>query len=460
MIRPQDIEKPASNEALFRFLVVSDVLTQVLRGEVRADAVAAVAAETHFGVDGAPRHVSDRSIYRWLAEWEAGQFAGLEPASRRRTTTSVVLPERLLAFVAVQKTEDISASLPEILLRARALGVIGDEPIDRTTLYRACVRMSVPVVRCKKAKVRDSRRYAYPHRMQMVLSDGKHFRAGATRAKRLAMFFIDDASRYGLDVVVAPTETRALFLRGLYGAIQRHGRMGIMYLDHGSGFIAKDTVTVVSQLPAMLIHGEVRYPEGHGKVEKFHQTADDALLLRLDGRADVDPHCGALELRLRHWLFETYNHTPHESLPHKQTPWQRFSTDTAPLNFPESLVDLRNRFVVHLRRRVSNDHVVSIKSVDYEVPRGLAGRHIIVYRQVLDDVLSVLHDGRFVRIAPVDLTANAYARRGKATASDDVVTPQKSAADLAFERDFRPIVGPDGGFSDQKPDSTHKERLP
>ena len=39
-------------------------------------------------------------------------------------------------------------------------------------------------------------------RMLMVLADGKHFRAGTARLKRVALVFLDDASRYGLDVVV------------------------------------------------------------------------------------------------------------------------------------------------------------------------------------------------------------------------------------------------------------------
>jgi hypothetical protein len=38
--------------------------------------------------------------------------------------------------------------------------------------------------------------------MQMVLCDGKHFRAGAARLRRVALFFLDDATRMGLHVVV------------------------------------------------------------------------------------------------------------------------------------------------------------------------------------------------------------------------------------------------------------------
>lgn len=447
--RPPEPQKTPSTEALLRYQVVSAVLSRVLGGELRPDAIAVVAGHQHADCAGQPRKASERTIYRWLKAFDARGLAGLEPASRQRTKSSVVLAAPLLGFVAGQKDQDIRASIPEILRRARHLGVIGEqERVHRSTVHRACVRMGVPVVRRRKAKVRDSRRFAYPHRMDLMLSDGKHFRAGVHRLRRVAMFFLDDASRFGLHVVVGTSESTALFLRGLFEAIQHHGIADIIYLDHGPGFVAKDTQAVIAQLPALLIHGEVAYPEGHGKIERFHQTAIEALLRGFDGRADIDADCGALELRLRHWLRETYNHTDHEALGHKVTPWQRFSSDPKPLKFPESQAALREAFVVHIQRKVSNDHVISLDGTLYETPRGLAGSSIQVRRQVLDGAVSVLHQGRIVVLHPMDLAANARALRGRVAADqEDVHVLPHSAADMVFARDFQPIVDADGGFA-------------
>ena len=451
--RPKKPRQAPSSAALYRFLVVSEVLSRELRGELRADAIAEVAELAFATSEDRPRRASVRTIYRWLKAFAQRDIAELEPAERPRTHSSVVLSQRLLDFVTAEKEADIRASLPEILRRALLLGIIGEqERIDRSSLWRACVRMGVPVVRRKKAKVRDSHRFAYPHRMDLNLCDGKHFRAGVSRARRVAMFFLDDASRFGLEVVVGTSESTALFLRGLYQAVGHWGVAGILYIDHGPAYIADDTKAVIANLRVLLVHGEVAYPEGHGKIEKFNQTALAAVLRNLDGRADVDPDCGALELRLRHWLRETYNHTEHESLVPKQTPWQRFSADTKPLNLPESLTALRDRFVLEMRRTVSNDHVISVDGVFYETPRGLARTTVTVWRQVLDGTLWVLHpdgSGRLVRLHPVDLTANAQQRRGHSTTEEDTVSvPVRSAADMAFARDFRPVVGVDGGFAD------------
>jgi transposase InsO family protein len=307
--------RPLPRDALFRYQVVSLVRARLLAGVSRADAVKEVAALDHAVPSGELRRVSERSVYRWLSAYERDGVLGLEEKPRRTAAASRVLDRRLLEFLVASRAKDRRASVPELLRRAAELGLVASwRAVDRTTVFRALVRLGVSMARTKKERDRDMRRFAYEHRMELVLADGKHFRAGAARARRVACFFLDDATRLGLDVVVGTSESEELFLRGFHGVLRAHGRMGILYLDHGPGFVATAVAEVCRRLEIALVHGESRYPEGHGKVERFNQTAGRALLRALDGRADVDPACSALELRLRHWLFETYNHTPHESL--------------------------------------------------------------------------------------------------------------------------------------------------
>jgi transposase InsO family protein len=440
--------RPASPEALFRYAVISQVRARVIAGEKLARAVQAVAGILHPTPNGTPQLVGKRSIYRWLAAFRDEGFAGLEDAPRPPCDGSHVLDARLLAFMTAQKKADPRASIPEILRRARTLGVIGpDEEVDRGTAWRAARRLGLETKRRKKLRDRDSRRWMYPHRMQMLLCDGKHFRAGATRARRVALFFLDDATRRGLHVVVGTAESTAFFLRGLYETVRLHGLMDAAYLDRGPGFASCDTGEVVACLGAAWILGEAGYPPGRGAIERFNRTAEEALLRHLDGRPDVDPACGALELRLRHWLHEVYDVTPHEGLD-GESPRARWEKDSRPLRFSESDADLRARFVVHATRRVSADHVVPFEGVDYEVPRGHAGEQVTLHHQLLSGTVAMLHEGRLVELAPVDLAANATAGRARPGKADDEPEPHlpPSAADLAFERDYRPVVGPDGGF--------------
>jgi putative transposase len=438
-----------SDEALFRYQVLSQVFVRERNGQTRSKAVKAVAALEHFAADNTLRKVSRRSIYRWLAAFESKGFTGLSPAKRTSVEDSLILSRPLIDFFKSQKTDDPLTSVPELIRRAKINGLIGaDMPINRVTVWRALKRMGIDTRRRKTPKHRDSRRFAYPHRMQMVLCDGKHFRAGAARLRRVAFFFLDDSSRMGLHVVVGTSETAKLFLRGLYETILAYGLMEALYVDNGSGFIAHDAIDVVRKLDVLFIHGTAGYPEGHGKIERFNRTATEQTLRFLDGNPQVDPGCGALELRLGHYLRQQYNLASHESLAQK-SPWSCFGDDEKPLRFAESQQRLRQAFVLHTQRRVSNDNVLSLDGIFYEVIRGHAGSRVTLHRNTLDDSVAIVHKGRLVRLTPLDPHQNARDKRIQSHFQDKKDAQRiwpPSSAQMAFNRDMRPVIDPDGGF--------------
>jgi transposase InsO family protein len=454
-----------SSEALSRFAIVSQVLARMRGGEDRANAIAAAAACEFTLFDGSSRDVSSRSLYRWLGAYEERGIAGLEPGVRACKKPSRTLSEAFVEFLVVEKRRDHPASIPELISRAKERGVLAPhDSVDRSTAYRTAKRLGLRLTRCKRAKDRDARRFAYPHRLDMVLCDGKHFRAGPTRSKRVALFFLDDATRYVLHVVVGSSETKELFLRGLYGCLTKHGHIGALYMDRGPGFIAEDTIAVLAKLTIPLIHGETGYKEGRGKIERFNRTAKADVLRGLDGRPDVDPACGALELRLSHYCEHVYAQRAHEGLD-GMTPLQRFRNDPKPLRFPDDSEGLRQKFEVAVERRVSNDHVVSVDAVDYEMPKGYGGQQVVLRRRLLDGGVGFLHEGRVIDLHRVDLTSNAHAKRAKDDAGHDDTQPMpsQSAADVSFARDFGPIVGSDGGFvppQDNRDADLSEEGLP
>ncbi|MCP5066332.1 MAG: transposase family protein, partial [bacterium] len=235
-----------------------------------------------------------------------------------------------------------------------------------------------------------------------------------------------------------------LFLRGLYLCILCYGRMIGLFVDNGSGFIALDVIEVARKLHVHLIHGSAGYPEGHGKVERFNRTAAEQLLRLLPGNPRIDPEMEALELRLRHFLREQYNHQPHESLG-GMTPWERFHQNPRALRFFESAEQLRRAFVLHEDRRVSRDHIVSVEGVAYEMPLGYRGRKVMLQRHLLDGGVSLLHEGRLVRLAPVDLHANARDRRARGRDLPPTPMLPPGAAQMAFDRDLGPVVDDQGG---------------
>ena len=439
-----------SPEALWRYQWVAQIETRVLAGEALGQAITAVRAHPRLDPRGRERRPSARTLYRWVAAHREAGMAGLEPRERPRVEASRVLSPELLELLRTAKAADPELSVPDLIELARRRGVLGaEEPVCRTTVWRACRRMGLPLSRAQAMESADTRRFAYPHRMMMVLADGKHFRAGAGRLRRVALSLLDDATRFGLAAVVGPSESTALFLAGLHQLVCRHGLPNALYLDHGPGFVSGDTEAVLARLGRRLVHGRARYPEGHGKVERYHRTLQHKLLRTLDGHPEADPDCGALTLRLLHWLRECYNHTPHEGLD-GETPAERWHRDERSLELPRDRAWLDAQFLTTEERTVSKDHVVSLDGTLYEVPRACRGR-IVVTRHLLTGTLSVRTDGRQVEIHPLDPTKNAFdrrARRSRPQPSEPAGSkhPTVTPVQLAFDDDFGPLVGADGDY--------------
>lgn len=443
-----------SNETLFRYLVLSELLARERQGATRSAACAAIAGEKQMDPQGNQRSVSVRTLYRWLNRYDKDGFIGIQPKVRQTEVGSRVISKTLLDFFKQQKEDDPKTSIPELIRRAKELGLIADiEQVDRSTLWRNLKRMGVDTTRRGALHPgRDKRRFAYPHRMDMVLCDGKHFRAGGSRLRRVAMFFLDDATRLGLAVVVGTSETKELFLRGLYEAVLRYGLMSALFVDRGSGFVAHDSIAVLKQLGVLFIHGQAGYPQARGKIERFNQTALSCCLRTLDGNPGVNPDCSALELRLRHFLFRQYNHFPHEGLD-RNTPLSRFGSDARALRFFENTDELKRAFVLHHSRRVSADNIVSLDGVKYEMPCGYEKSYITLRHFILENKVCFIHRGKEIVLSPPDIYANALNKRFQTSPpSQDpagTVLPE-SSAQIAFGREHRPMVGEDGGFA--KPD--------
>ncbi|MBD3236806.1 MAG: helix-turn-helix domain-containing protein, partial [Candidatus Eisenbacteria bacterium] len=260
-----------SSAALFRYQVVSEVLARVLAGMNDAQAIRDVLRLPHVDPRGRSVRLTERTVYRWLRAFRSQGVEALENRARRKIRDSTVLSRELVRFLEQEKKRDPKASVPELIRRARELGHIGEhEPVDRTSVWRACKRLGLPLTRPARQRDRDMRRFAYSQRMLMALADGKHFRAGTQRLKRVALCFIDDATRFTLGGLVGTSESTELFLRALHQVILDYGMMRALFLDNGGAFISDDTRSVAGRLRFSFIYGTEAYPEGlcppHGYV--------------------------------------------------------------------------------------------------------------------------------------------------------------------------------------------------
>lgn len=444
---PQNTPNELDRETLFRYQVVSLVLGREAIGDVRAQAVNCAVNATHAEPSGDHRRVSQRSIYRWLKAYAEHGLPGLMGKRRLKTATSEVLERRLLDYLVTQKREDPAASIPELIKRARRKGLIKPgQSVDRSTVWRALKRMGVSTKRGRAPKKGKCRRFAFAHRMDMVLCDGKHFRVGVNRLKRVVLFFLDDATRMILATIVGTSESAELFLRGLARCVTNYGLMRTLYLDRGPGFRADASWKVVANLGVPIILGQARYPQGHGKIERFNRRVWDALLRRFCGNPEIDSSEEHLTLRLDHYVRQIYNHEPHESLG-GQTPWSRFGADPVPLRFPADQRALTGAFTLPYGRVVAKDHIACVDGVAYELPLGYADKRVLLLRNVLDGTVYFQHKGTLIKLMEVNLLANA--RRGtspKQEEEEEEIVSQPTSAEMAFNQDFRRLVDKDGNY--------------
>lgn len=434
--------------AISRYGVVALVLAKVAAGRSFSQAVLDIAKSAPHDLSGKEIRVTARTLFRWVTAYKKYGLDGLCPKSRVLKRASRVLSDDFLAFLTTQKGLDPDASLPELIRRAENLGV-GTEKISRSTVWRAAKKLNLPIFASNGLDQTDMRRFAYTHRMQMVLCDGKHFRAGDQRLRRVALVFIDDATRFTLGGEVGTSESGDFFLGALWAIIKKWGLMTALYIDHGPGFNCDDTATVCARLGIAVIFGRVRYPEGHGKIERFNRTMKADFVRSITRSHEIDPSTSSLTNRLNHYLTNDYNRRTHEEI--KRTPEDMFVSDPLALSMPESLDKMEQHFVICESRRVSRDQIITVAGVNYDMPQGYAGRIVEVYRHILHKTVSVKHDNKMIVLAPVDLTLNATVPRAHpAKASDIKQCPIRSAADIAFMKDHQPIVGKGGDFFEKE----------
>lgn len=450
--------KKLSN-VLFRYSVISVVLSYLSKGIKRGDAIRLASVQKHLTSDGYLKQISSRSIQRWLSAYEKRGISGLKDAERKKCEGSEVLKPKFLDFLKKKKTQDPWMSIPELIYLARETGILHpEEPIDRTTVWRALCRMKVPTQIAEFQPPDDQRPFAYPERMQMVLVDFKHFRAGPKRVRRVAIYFLDDSTRLGLGLWVGTKGEQAVYcLKGLYEVIKRYGLMDAVYMDRGPAFKAHDVIRVMMNLGVLIIQGKARYPEGHGKIERFNRSLKSRSLRSLSGNPSVDPDPGALNLRLRHDLYSVYNHRPHEGIG-KNTPHTLWNQSKRPLRPVQNEEWLRQAFTLPLERKVRDDNVIYHKSIPYEVPTGLKSTKITLYRALLEDeALYFQHHDKRIKLHPADLAFNATSGRSKGLRKkhNPMEELPETASNLSFEREYNSILDKDGGFID--PDNDEEE---
>lgn len=197
---------------------------------------------------------------------------------------------------------------------------------------------------------------------------------------------IDDYSRavaaYRTSASVPSALQTALALRN---AIWRKSEPGwticgipeVLYTDHGSDFTSHHIEQVCAALKARLIFSQVGQPRGRGRIERFFGTLNTRCLSELPGYiapggppAKPSMTLAQLDEALRHFIVETYHHTPHSMT--GEAPEARWSRGGFLPRMPESLEQLDLLLLTVTRPRQVHRDGIRFQALRYIAPT-LAG---------------------------------------------------------------------------------------
>ena len=293
------------------------VITAVLAGQSQSEVARA------YGV-------SQGWISKLMARYRAEGEVAFEPLSRAPTTSPTATPPATVEVVL-----QLRRQLSEQGLDAGAdtirwhLGRQHAAPVSRATIHRILVRAATVTPAPHKRPKSSYIRFEAAQPNECWQSDFTHYRLthrdGTSGGDVEILTWIDDCSRYLLEVSAHPRVTGAVVLTAFRRTIAEHGTPASTLTDNGMVFTTRFSGgkggrnALESELRALNVqqkNSRPNHPTTCGKVERVQQTMKNWL------RAQPHPPATVAELQtLLDAFVATYNHDrPHRSLPQRSTP--------------------------------------------------------------------------------------------------------------------------------------------
>jgi len=430
--------------------LISHVKALEIKGHSKGDSIKLVLENnTHLAMKGGKR-ATERTLYRWVKRYE-DEGENLFKTKREYDKYSHIDERTIKEFVRL-KEKDEYLSIPEAIKILEDAEFVKKGTLSRSTVWRIARDYNLPLHLKDQVTKSKKMRFEYAHRLDMVICDGKHFRAGSKEHKRVLISFMDDSARMCLMTKVGESENSRVFLRGLYDLIRHHGVPRLLFMDNGSGFKNHEVDEICSKLKINIVYGTARYPEGRGKIERFNRTITTKLLRGFRKNPEIDSHISFLERMIKKWIHE-YNNTVHRSL--GISPYEKWSSDKTEINFPYDSEKLREMFSITFLRKVSADNIIQHLSCSYELPTGYSGRKVKLIENVITNEISFNHKGKLILLKKVDLAYNAEVKRkgkGKTKKEKPVVDVVTVLNELLKKTSFQ-LVDENGNFFGKKEES-------
>lgn len=323
------------------------------------------------------KRIGEARIRDWLKKYRKYGKEGLLPRRRSDWGTCRSLAEQEVSVFVEYLGNHPELTATTCLRELQKEGLIRSS-VSSSSLSRL-VRSSGLDKKSRIAKVQQEKnlKFEFFYPLECVQADDMYACAvpdgKGRKRKAILMSFIDDATRRILYANFSFTERSVQFEAGIKHILKAHGRIGMLYCDHGSPFVCQQTRRILDILGIVIAHSTVRRPQGRGKKERFYRTAREQFLRPLD--VESIRGIGDLNTRFRSWLESEYHRSPHRGLGGK-TPLDAWLEKSRYIQHMDPSIDLEEAFLHEQSRRVYKDSTVTLDGTLYEVSPNLIGKHV------------------------------------------------------------------------------------
>jgi transposase len=360
-------------------------------------------------------HISEECIREWLKKFRKYGKEGLLPKKRSDWGSNRSLnPEeasQLIQYLDEHPELTATTCLRELQRQGKILSPVSSSSLSRLVRASGMDRES----RMQKAQEEKNLKFEFFYPLECVQADDLYAfpvpEDKGGRRKAILMSFLDDATRRVLYANFSFTERSVEFEAGIKHILKAHGRIGMLYVDHGAPFVSRQTKRILDILGIVIAHSTVRRPQGRGKKERFFRTVREQFLRPLDQQSIRG--LGDLNTRFRTWLESEYHRTPHRGLGGK-TPLDAWLEKSRYIVHMDPSIDLQQVFLHEESRKVYKDSTLTLAGTLYEVPSSLIGKRVKLFYEPTMPVkrLQVMCEGKsYGEARSVDSYANTKVKR-------------------------------------------------
>lgn len=369
--------------------------------------------------------LSDRTLRRWLATYQAEGFRGLRPKGKSRHTQEETIAPEILEQAILLRREVPSRSVAQLIQILEWEGRVAPGQLKRSTMQEklAARGYSTRQMRMYTESGVASRRFQQKYRNRLIHSDikyGPYLPIGpdGTKKQVYLVTFIDDATRFVLHGEFYPTLDQVIIEDCFRQAITKYGVPEAVYFDNGKQYRTKWMTRACSKLGIRLLFAKPYSPEATGKVERFNRVVDSFLA---EAALEKPQTLDKLNSLFWVWLDECYQNKPHSALGEKVSPHIAYQSDKKPLRFLDPAV-VANAFLHCEDRKVDKAGCISFAGMKYEVGLPFIGCKVdVVYDPADTSELIIEYQGH----TPWKVKQLVIGERtGKRPALPEHLTPQ------------------------------------